>query len=86
VEFEHQLAVERDRTAEAARRREAATSRADGAEQRLAALEAAYAAYRAAQRDLPEAQLQRQLLQVGHVLRGGWVGGCSAAVNCCVRW
>ncbi|WIA21573.1 hypothetical protein OEZ85_000765 [Tetradesmus obliquus] len=64
VECEHQLSLERDRTAAVARQRDAAESRLLAAEARAAALEAQFSEYRSAQRDTPEAQLQLQLQEV----------------------
>lgn len=61
VECEHQLSLERDRTAAVARQRDAAESRLLTAEARAAAMEAQFTEYRAAQRATPEAQLQIQL-------------------------
>lgn len=63
VECEHQLSLERDRTAAVARQRDAAEARLLAAEARAAAMEAQFAEYRAAQRATPEAQLQWQLQQ-----------------------
>lgn len=61
VECEHQLSLERDRTAAVARQRDAAEARLLAAEARAAAMESQFMEYRAAQRATPEAQLQLQL-------------------------
>eukprot|EP00878_Enallax_costatus_P021260 GHUV01022502.1.p1 GENE.GHUV01022502.1~~GHUV01022502.1.p1 ORF type:complete len:531 (+),score=261.65 GHUV01022502.1:951-2543(+) len=61
VECEHQLSLERDRTAAVARQRDAAEARLLAAEARAAAMEAQFTEYRAAQWATPEGQLQIQL-------------------------
>jgi hypothetical protein len=64
VECEHQLGIERERTAAAVQQR-------DAAEARTAALEAQFTQYVAAQRNAPESQLKADLAEAQQAVKAG---------------
>lgn len=64
VECEHQLGIERERTAAAVQQR-------DAAEARTAALEAQFTQYVAAQRNAPESQLKADLAEAQQAVKSG---------------
>eukprot|EP00798_Chlamydomonas_sp_ICE-L_P005676 gene5676-3536_t len=69
VECEHQLEIERDRSAEVLRQRSALEERLAVMEARYASLEQAFSRYREMQRNTSEAVLQRELMEVKENLR-----------------
>ena len=68
AEFEHQLELERGRNLEVVRQRGDAEARAREAERRGAAVEAAFAEYRARQRDAPEGRTLQELKETAAAL------------------